>query len=136
MQLHCKVINGQVHGPYNLGVSIKGKTLEELIEKGIYPAIINKPDSFEDATEKWLPNEYEILDDVVIVTMSKTNKTQAEKDEVLQKKAQARTEALQDRDAILKTALKFYLAGELTTEQEGLINKAARGKLTMQDVFE
>lgn len=133
MQLYCKIIKGKAHGPYRLPALDK-KPIEELKEMGVLPAICEKPQTFDDATEKWNENEYEITDDAVIVKMTKSPKTAAEKKQIRDQRAADRQQGFEDKDAMVRSAARMLIRGELNEEQEGMLRKAVKGKLKEEEL--
>ena len=73
--LGCKIVDGQVvAGPLN----IAWMSEEQRQSEGWLPAELVKPLSFIDALEVWLPDQFEIHADKVIVTKTKRDKTPEE----------------------------------------------------------
>jgi hypothetical protein len=81
LDLWVKVENGQVVSrPNKLPAEVQtwGAEREALINSGWYPIESVKPQTFNDATEKWDSESFDIESDKVIWTLVKRNKTAEE----------------------------------------------------------
>lgn len=81
-ELYVKVENGMVvskptvlNSPNSVGL-----TMEARIESGWYPVEPVRPDTMDHSLEVWESETYDILEDRVVWTLSKRNKTQEELD--------------------------------------------------------
>lgn len=110
MQLYCLVKDGKVSGPFD----IEGKNPERLKMAGFLPAVIEKPESFDDRTEIWGTPEYTVLPDAVHVLMVKRQKTAQETSSFEAAKEQARQAALSEVDGLVRDVISLLNARKLT----------------------
>lgn len=75
LRTYCKVNNGEVtQGPKSLPTNLQSLLDFELREIGWLPAKEQRPDSFNAATEEWLPHEFIVHSQYVDVIWKKKDK--------------------------------------------------------------
>ena len=110
MKTFAKVINGRVRQyPY--------LAKEADTDSGVFPTVLNKPETFCDEDEVWTAPTFEILGGVVYVTLTKRDKTNRQKTDRASQKRAERTQELADMDEVFEAAMGLIKANKFSKEQ-------------------
>lgn len=117
MQLFCKVVNDEVvAGPISLPAGF------DQAGHGFIPAVVTKPETFDDASEAWEAPEYDINEDLVYVTYTKRAKTQAELDDYQDMKDQQAAAEAANAVTMTQNLVNLLTNNQLTQAQKDSIS--------------
>lgn len=122
MGVFAKVVNGNVtQYPYLAN--------EADIDNGIFPVVVDKPDTFRDEDEVWLNQTYTVENEFVIVTMRKRTKNAQEIAARDAERADVEARDLAQVDKMFNAVFGFIQNDKLSRDQMSELLTALRAAL-------